>query len=90
MMQIYYVDGVNPSTCQHTCSTLEEAKKWINEKLGGYTMVDPHASCSEDVMESSKTAFFAVYDGDPITLNEYGDEVFDEPIYASSYFYANE
>lgn len=41
-------------------------------------------------MESSKTAFFAVYDGDPITINENGDEVFHEPIYASQYFYTNE
>ena len=41
-------------------------------------------------MESSKTAFFAVYDGDPITFNENGDEVFHEPIYASQYFYTNE
>ena len=90
MMQIYYAAGVNPSPCPPPCSTLEEAKKWINEQIGGYTMVDPYAPCSEDVMESSKTAFFAVYDGDPITFNENGDEVFHEPIYASSYFYANE
>lgn len=90
MMQIYYADGVNPSTCQHTCSTLKEAKKWINEQTKGRTMVDSDASCSEDVMNSSKTAFFAVYDGGPLTFNENGDEVLHEPIYASSYFYANE
>ena len=53
-------------------------------------MVDPYAPYSEDVMESSKTAFYAVYDGDPITFNENGDEVFHEPIYASQYFYTNE
>lgn len=90
MMQIYYADGVNPSTCQHTCSTLEEAKKWINEQTKGRTMIDSHAPCSDDVMGSSKTAFFAVYDGDPVNFDENGDEVFYEPIYASSYFYANE
>ena len=90
MMQIYYADGVNTSTCQHTCSTLEEAKKWINAQIGGYTMVDPYASCSEDVMEPYESAFYAVYDGDPNTFNENADEVFNEPIYASLYFYANE
>lgn len=89
-MQIYYADGVNPSTCQHTCSTLEEAKGWIKKQLKGYTVVDDDHMCSEDVMESSKTAFFAVYDGDPVTFDENGEEVFHEPIYASQYFYTNE
>ena len=90
MMQIYYADGVNPSTCQHTCSTLKEAKKWINEQTKGRTMIDPYASCSEDVMESSKTAFFAVFDGDPVSFDENGEEVFHEPIYATPYFYTEE
>ena len=90
MMQIYYADGVNPSTCQHTCSTLKEAKKWINEQLKGYTVVDDDHMCSEDVMESAKTAFYAVFDGDPVTFDENGEEVFHEPIYASQYFYNNE
>ena len=74
----------------HTCSTLEEAKEWIAHELEGRTMVDDDHQCTEDVMASSKTAFFAVYDGDPITFNENGDEVFHEPIYASQYFYTNE
>ena len=90
MMQIYYADGVNPSTCQHTCSTLKEAKKWINEQIGGYTMVDPYASCSEDVMESYETAFYAVFDGAPVTFDKNGNEVFHEPIYATPYFYTDE
>ena len=90
MMQIYYDDGVNPGVCLHTCSTLEEAKGWINEQLKGYTMVDDDHMCSEDVMESSKTAFYAVFDGAPVTFDKNGNEVFHEPIYATPYFYTDE
>lgn len=89
MMQIYYTDGVNPSTFQHTCSTLEEAKGWINEQLKGYTVVDDDHMCSEDVMESAKTALYEVYDGAPVTFNEDGDEDFHDPVYESPYFYTD-
>ena len=87
MMQIYYDDGVNPGVCLHTCSTLEEAKGWINEQLKGYTMVDDNHMCSEDVMESAKTAFYKVFGGEPLIINEYGETSFEEPIYVSSLFY---
>lgn len=87
MMQIYYDDGVNPGVCLHTCSTLEEAKGWINEQLKGYTVVDDDHMCSEDVMESAKTARYVVYDGEPITLEEDGEPILAEPIYRSDHFY---
>ena len=87
MIYIYYTDGVNPSTFQHTCSTLEEAKGWINEQLKGYTVVDDDHMCSEDVMESAKTALYEVYDGEPITINEDGEPNLANPVYVSVCFY---
>ena len=71
----------------HTCSTLEEAKGWINEQLKGYTMVDDDHMCSEDVMESAKAAFYEVFDGEPLIISEYGEPGFEVPIYVSSLFY---
>ena len=87
MMQIYYDDGVNPGVCMHTCSSLEEAKGWIKEQLKGYTVVDDDHMCSEDVMESAKTAFYEVFAGEPIIINEYGEPGFEVPIYVSDLFY---
>lgn len=87
MMQIYYDDGVNPAVCVHTCSTLEEAKGWINVQLKGYTMVDDEHMCSKDVMESAKAAFYVVFGGEPIIINEFGEPDFEVPIYVSDFFY---
>ena len=86
MMQIYYDDGVNPGVCLHTCSTLEEAKGWINQQLKGYKVVDDEHMCSEDVMESAKTALYEVFDGEPI-INEYNEPGFEVPVYVSGLFY---
>ena len=86
-MQIYYDDGVNPGVCLHTCSTLEEAKGWINEQLKGYTIVDDDHMCSEDVMESAKTALYEVYDKEPITIHEDGVPYLAFPVYVSVSFY---
>ena len=87
MMQIYYNDGVNPTECVHTCNTLEEAKTWIGQELKGCTMVDADHQCTEDVMTSSKTALYEVYDGEPITLEEDGEPILAEPVYRSDHFY---
>ena len=89
MMQIYYDDGVNPGVCLHTCSTLEEAKGWINEQLKGYTVVDDYNMCSDDVSESAKTALYEVFDGEPIIINEYGEPGIEVPAFVSRPFYTD-
>ena len=86
-MNIYFNDGVNQSTCAHTCDTLEEAKVWVSEQLKGHTLVDDDRKCTEDVMTSSKTAQYQVYDGELITLGEDGEPTFASIIYESDYFY---
>ena len=86
MVEIFFNDGVNPSTCVHTCSTLEEAKSWVSEQLKGYTLADDNHKSTENVMASSKTAKYEVYNGEPITLSEDGEPTLAEPI-KSDYFY---
>lgn len=86
MKQIYFDDGVNPVVCVQTCSTLEEAKRWIHERIGGYE-IDPYAPCSEDVMESSLTALYEVFEGEPIAIGEDGEPTLVDPVYSSPRFY---
>ena len=87
MINIYYIDGVQPGTWVRTCNTIREAKKWVNKQLKGYTMVDDDHPCTDDVIASSRTAKFMVFDGGPITTDEDGELTFAEPIYTSDYFY---
>ena len=86
MFEIYYTDKVNSSVCVHKCDTLKEAKKWISEQLKGYTMVDEDHPCSEDEFYSSATAYYEVYDGEPVVHNEYESD-FKTPVFESDLFY---
>lgn len=79
MLNIYYEDGVQPSVCVHTCSTLKEAKNWVNKQLKGYTMIDADHPCTKDDYQSSKTALYQVFDEEPN---------FAELVFESDYFYA--
>lgn len=83
MFEVYFTDKVNPSVCVNKCNTLKEAKKWISEQLKGYTMVDEDHPCSEDVFYSSSTAYYEVYDGEPV---EYELD-FKTPEFVSDLFY---
>ena len=87
MMNIYFDDGVQPACFVHACSTLEEAKKWISEQLKDYIVVDDNHKCTEDVMGTSKTALYVVYNGEPITHGKDGWPNLAEPIYMSYFFY---
>ena len=86
-MNIYYNDGVQTSTCVRTCRTIEEAKEWISEQLKGYTMVDDNHPCSVDVIASSKTAEYLVFDGELFDIDEDGEPCIAKPIYESDFFY---
>ena len=50
-------------------------------------MVDDEHPCSDDVYESSRTAKYEVYDGDPIIIKEDGETESFDPVYESGYFY---
>lgn len=87
MFEIYYTDKVNPSECVHKCSTLEEAKDWISEQLKGYTIVDENHPCTDDEFYSSATAYYEVYDEEPVTLGNGFEPNFKLPEYSSNLFY---
>lgn len=89
MMNIYFDDGVQPAFFVHACSTIEEAKKWIREQLKDYIVVDDNHKCTEDVMGTSQTALYEVFNGEPITMGEDGEPNLAEPIYESEYFYTD-
>ena len=86
MMNIYYNDGDQPSNCVRTCRTIEEAKEWISEQLKGYTMVDDNHPCTDDVIASSKTAEYMVFDCEPFVA---GAPFFGQLIYVSDYIYTD-
>ena len=50
-------------------------------------MVDDNHPCSGDVMASSRTAQYLVFDGDPIATGENGEPILALPVYESEYFY---
>ena len=85
MFEVYFTDKVNPSVCVHKCNTLKEAKKWISEQLKGYTTAN---DCSEDEFYSSATAYYEVYDGEPVVHNEYESD-FKTLVFESDYFYVD-
>ncbi len=65
---------------------LERSKKWISEQLKGYTMVDEDHPCSDEEFYSSATAYYEVYDGEPVVHNEYEPD-FKTPVFVSDLFY---
>lgn len=86
MFEVYYTDNLMVSQCVHKCNTLNEAKNWIKERLKGRELVEGYYNCTE-VFPSSKTAFYEVYDGKPVSLNEIGGPVFASPVFESDNFY---
>lgn len=74
---------------QYACSRAAPSKRrrWVNAQISGYKIVDPYASCSEDIMKSSKTAFYEVFEGEPISVSEDGEPTLVDPVFSSPHFY---
>lgn len=85
---VYYNDEVNEVADVFSADTLEECKEWINEQLEGMTPVNEEYPCTDDVMYSSKTFFYEVYDR-PIIEIINGEEIFNEAVYETCHYYAN-
>ena len=66
----------------------QSAKIWIEEDLKGKTPVNDEFPCTEDVMYSSKTFCYEVYDTDTI-VEEDGDDTFYDCCYSSDFYYTN-
>ena len=89
---VYYNDEVNEVADVFSADTLEGCKEWINEQLEGKTPVDEEHPCTDDVMYSSKTFFYEVYDRPIVETNgsEYeSDWTYNKAVYVTDYYYAD-
>lgn len=85
---VYYNDEVNEIADVFSADTLEVCTDWINKQLTCMTPVNEDYPCSEDVMCSSKTFFYEVYDR-PIVETVDDEDIFNESIYSTDYYYAD-
>lgn len=87
---VYKNDEVNEIVDMFSANTLEECKAWINGQLEGMIPVDEEHPCTDDVMYSSKTFFYEVYDRPIIETNgsEYAsDWTYNEAVFQTDYYY---
>ena len=85
---VYYNDDVNEPADVFSADTLEECKQWIDAQLEGMIPVDEEHPCSDDVMYSSKTFYYEVYEGDMIVETN-GVEEYNDLCYSSDYYYTD-
>ena len=83
---VYYNDEVNEPADVFSADTLEECKHWIDLQLEVKTPVDDEHPCTDDVMYSSHTFYYEVYEGDMIVETN-GVAEYNDLCYASDYYY---
>ena len=83
---VYYNDEVNEPAEVFTADTLTECEDWIEDHVEGLTPVNEGYPCTDDVMRSSKTFCYEVYEGEMIT-DVNGQAVYNDWCYASDYYY---
>ena len=89
---VYYNDEVNEPADVFSADTLEECKHWIDLQLEVKTPVDGEHPCTDNVMYSSKTFYYEVYDKPIVETNgsEYAsDWTYNDAVYSTDYFYAD-
>ena len=89
---VYYNDEVNEPADVFSADTLEECKHWIDLQLEVKTPVDEEHPCTDNVMYSSKTFYYEVYDKPIVETNgsEYAsDWTYNDAVYSTDYFYAD-
>ena len=83
---VYKNDEVNEPVDVFSADTVAECKEWINEQLEGMTPVNEEYPCTDDVMRSSKTFYYEVYEGEMIVETN-GVAEYNDLCYASDYYY---
>ena len=83
---VYKDDEVNYPVAVFSAGTIQECKDWINEQVKGLTPVDDEHPCTDDVMYSSHTFLYEVYEGEMIMVTN-GVEEYSEWVYSSDYYY---
>lgn len=83
---VYRNDDVNEPVDVFSADTIAECEEWINEQVEGLTPVNEEFPCTDDVMRSSKTFYYEVYEGEMITEID-GVAVYSDLCYSSCYYY---
>ena len=89
---VYRNDDVNEPVDVFSADTLEECKHWIDLQLEVKIPVDEEDPCTDNVMYSSKTFYYEVYDKPIVETNgsEYAsDWAYNEAVYTTDYYYAD-
>ena len=89
---IYLNDEVTEPIVVFSADTVSECKEWIAKQLEGLTPVDDEHPCTDNVMYSSKTFYYEVYDKPIVETNgsEYAsDWVYNEAVYTTDYYYTD-
>ena len=83
---VYLNDEVTEPIVVFSADTVAECKDWIEKQLEGMTPVNEEYPCTDDVMRSSKTFQYEVYEGEMITEID-GVAVYSDLCYSSDYYY---
>lgn len=83
---VYYNDDVITPVEMFSAETIEECKRWIEDKVSSLIPVDDDHKCSNKVFDSSDVFCFEIYDR-PIVEVIDDEDVFNEPVYQSSPYY---
>ena len=89
---VYLNDEVTFPIVVFSADTIAECKDWIEKQLEGLTPVDEEHPCTDNVMYSSKTFYYEVYDKPIVETNgsEYAsDWTYNDAVYSTAYFYAD-
>ena len=85
---VYLNDEVNYPFVVYSADTIAECKEWINKHLEGKTPVDDEHPCSEEVMNSSHTFYYEVYEGEMVITTNSVEE-YNDLCYSSDYYYTD-
>lgn len=85
---VYKNDEVNEPVDVFSADTIAECKEWINKQLEGMTPVNEKYPCTDDVMYSSKTFYYEVYEGEMI-IETNGVAEFNDLCYSTDYYYTD-
>lgn len=81
---VYKNDDVNEPVDVFSADTIAECEEWINEQVEGLTPVTEQYD--ERVVNTSKTFYYEVYEGEMITEID-GVAVYSDLCYSSDYYY---
>lgn len=83
---VYKDDEVNYPVAVFSADTIQECEDWIKEEVKGLTPFNRKYPCTDDVMRSSKTFQYEVYEGEMTTEID-GVTVYSDLCYSSDYYY---